>query len=402
MDTEREDPVVDLPPPPASERGPDGGEWTRERPRYTDPEWPQSNPGRAQPREERRSGGRFFLGCFTGCLLAVLLPPIFGLLFVILGTTSLVKAFSSGDLGEAVKSGMSLSSDEDDFGVDDFPSFHEVWSCGDDDDDSAKVVRIPLRGEIFFEEGRLKQSPALLALQSIRRATIDDEVRAIILEIDSPGGGVTASDVLCHALEEFRDASTNRVVVVVMEDICASGGYYVAAAADMIVAHPTTITGSIGVIITSFNVKELADRLGIKDVSIASGENKQMLSPLHDLTPEQRAMLQESVNALNRRFVKIVADGRRMTVEDVEKVADGRVFLAEEARKLGLVDDIGYFNDALDDLAELLGTDSLHVVRYERKTSFRDLFDSDGIWDLETQLRRLESASGTRLLYKWR
>ena len=127
-----------------------------------------------------------------------------------------------------------------------------------------------------------------------------------------------------------------------------------------------------------------------------------MLHPMRDLTDEQRAMLKASVDALNKRFIKVVAEGRGMPEEDVAKIADGRVFLADEAKSLGLVDDIGYFADALDDLRELLGEDSLHVVRYERKTSFRDIFDGEGIWSLETQLRRLEGATRTRFLYEWR
>ena len=324
------------------------------------------------------------------------------ILFICFGVTSAVKAFSDGDFAEAIKTSMNMADADEGFGTDEFPFFHEVWSCGDDEDGAAKVVRIPLRGEIFFEEGRLKSSAASMAMQMIRRATLDEDVRAIVIEIDSPGGGITASDMLWNSLCEFREADTNRVVMAVMEDICASGGYYVAAAADHIVAHPTTITGSIGVIISSINIKELADKIGVKDVSIASGANKQMLNPMRDLTDEQRAMLKASVDALNKRFIKVVAEGRGMPEEDVAKIADGRVFLADEAKSLGLVDDIGYFADALDDLRELLGEDSLHVVRYERKTSFRDIFDGEGIWSLETQLRRLEGATRTRLLYEWR
>ena len=324
------------------------------------------------------------------------------ILFICFGVTSAINAFSDGDIGEAIKSSINMKDEDEGLGVDDFPFFHEVWSCGDEEKGAAKVVRIPLRDAIFFEEGRLKASAASLAMQMIRRATIDEDVRAIIIEIDSPGGGITASDMLWNSLCEFREADTNRVVMAVMEDICASGGYYVAAAADHIVAHPTTITGSIGVIISSINIKELADKIGVKDVSIASGANKQMLNPMRDLTDEQRAMLKASVDSLNRRFIKVVAEGRGMSEEDVAKIADGRVFLADEALSLGLVDDIGYFEDALDVLRELLGEDALHVVRYERKTSFRDIFDGDGIWSLESQLRRIEGATRTRFLYEWR
>ena len=386
MFMDNQDTVVDLPPPPGADNGAECG-----------PERPQ-HCGRGRDNCGRHGGG-FFAGCFTGCLVAFALPF---LLLVAFGVTSAVTSFSDGDLAEAIKSSMKLDEGDGEAGVDEYPFFNEVWSCGAGETGAAKVVRIPLRDEIFFEEGRLKASAASLAMQMIRRATLDEDGRAIIIEIDSPGGGITASDMLWKGLCEFRDADTNRVVVAVMEDICASGGYYVASAADAIVAHPTTITGSIGVIISSINIKELADRIGIKDVSIASGENKQMLHPMRDLTDEQYAMLKASVDSLNKRFVQIVAEGRGMTTEEVGKIADGRVFLADEALSLGLIDSIGYFDDALDDLRELRGVDLLHVMRYERKTSFRDIFDGDGIWSLESQLRRLEGASRTRLLYEWR
>lgn len=392
---DEQDTVIDLPPPPRG-RADSGSRCSQGLPP------PPYASYHDEGRDGKRGGGRFFAGCFTGCLVAFALPFLLFVLLVAFGVTSAMSSFSDGDLAEAIKTSMNLKDVDEGFGTDEYPFFHEVWSCGDDDDEAAKVVRIPLRDAIFFEEGRLKASAASLAMQMIRRATIDEDVRAIIIEIDSPGGGITASDMLWNSLCEFREADTNRVVLAVMEDICASGGYYVAAAADCIVAHPTTITGSIGVIISSINIKELADKIGVKDVSIASGANKQMLNPMRDLTDEQYAMLKASVDSLNKRFIKVVAEGRGMSEEDVAKIADGRVFLADEALSLGLIDNIGYFEDALDDLRELLGEDSLHVVRYERKTSFRDIFDGEGIWSLETQLRRLEGATRTRLLYEWR
>lgn len=403
MNTEAapEDPVVDLPPPPGSEADetpsgsanqfpPHGG-----RPPFTDVVYPPPPP------PPSRSGGGFLTGCLTGCLLAIVLPCVFFGLMALMAVSSIGSAMKADEIKSSLGGLSPRLGEVADFGSDDYPFFREVWSSGDDEDDSAKVVRIPINGVISFDEGRwnLKSGSAMTALQSIRRATLDEDVRGIILEIDSPGGGVTASDIIWDALLEFKAADTNRAVVVMMGDICASGGYYIAAAADHIVAHPTTITGSIGVIIESLNIKELADRLGIKDVSIASGENKQMLNPLHDLTDEQRQLLQNSVDALHGRFVSLVAEGRGLPKEKVAEIADGRVLIAEDAAKAGLVDDIGYFPDAAGAMADLIGSKSLHIVRYVRKASFMDMLQDEGFFDLKSGIRRLEEASRTRVRY---
>ena len=236
-----------------------------------------------------------------------------------------------------------------------------------------RVLHVPLRGAIESGGGPAWRAPeagsAPEALRRIRRATIDSRIDGILLDIDSPGGEVTASDELWKALKDFRDSrqdtQTPRFVVALFGGTAASGAYYAAAAADWIVARPTTLTGSIGVKMSSINVKGLADRYGVKEVSVVSGPDKNLLSPFSDLTEPQRQKLQKQVDALHARFVELVAKGRRMEEARVRELADGRVFLAAEAKEAGLVDEIGYLEDAKAQVSTRLGGATPRYVAYE-------------------------------------
>ena len=226
-----------------------------------------------------------------------------------------------------------------------------------------KVLVVKLRGVIAFGDDdapwKADANGADAALRAIRKATLDPEVDGILLDVDSGGGEVTASDVLWKALKDFRasrqDSRTRRFVVTIMGATAASGAYYAAAASDWIVAHPSTITGSIGVKIEGFNVKQFLEARGVRRVSVASGANKNMMSPFQDLTDQQRQLVQAEVDALHARFVDVVAKGRKLSDERAKALADGRVFLAEEAQKEGLVDEVGYLEDAKAKVATLLG-----------------------------------------------
>lgn len=251
----------------------------------------------------------------------------------------------------------------------------------------AKAIRIPLGGTIdlggdsFGEEG-----DTATALRSIRRATEDDSVDAILLLVDSGGGGITASDILYDALVKFREAREGRRIVVLMGDMAASGAYYASLPADRIIAHPTTITGSIGVILPSINVRQLADRLGIVDNSIQSGANKTMLDPLRDLTDEQRAMLQATVDELHARFTGLVSKHRGIPPAEVAALADGRIYTARQALNLKLIDSLGYLADAEAAVEELLDTDNgVSFYEYEHKLSLRDLFATPSFWGAALQ-----------------
>lgn len=287
--------------------------------------------------------------------------------------------------------------------VDQEPQLEEVWSWGRGEE---KVVRIALDGVImhgtdggFFET---PVDPVESVLAQIRAASNDDDVRAILLEVNSPGGGVTPSDEIYAALKRFKDADEERKVVVFMRDLCASGGYYVSMAGDWLIAEPTTIVGSIGVIMGSMNFKGLAEKVGVKDVTIKSGKNKDLLNPLNDVNPEQVALLQKMIDSTYERFFTIVKDNRQIREASLRELCDGRVFDAPEALKLKLVDQIGYFEDAVTKTAELLGEKDIKVVRYQTSFSFFDrILAAQTEADPARQLELLQNAARPKLQYLW-
>lgn len=327
----------------------------------------------------------------TGCLLAFVIVQSIAigvLIIAVLGISMISRSFS-------------LGSSRSDFGADERPEMTEVWSCGSGE---TKVIRIPLVGVITLSKGgglfSSESGSALQALRSIKRATHDPDVEAIIMEIDSPGGGITASDIIHKALLDFKKAKEGRKVVSLFGDVAASGGYYVAVASDLIISRPTAITGSIGVIMQSFNIKELGAKLGIKDVTIKSGDNKDILNPFKDLTIEQREILQSIVDEMYDHFVTIVAQGRNMPREDVIAAADGQIFTADKAISLGLVDQIGYWDDAVAKTAELLAEDSIRVYRYEEEFSLLSFLKARQRILPDASL--LQEAARMRLMYLWR
>ena len=238
---------------------------------------------------------------------------------------------------------------------------------GDLEEDEARgVLRVEIRGVITGAEegwGAAAGNDAA-ALHAIEHAIDDDDIHAILLAIDSPGGGVGPSDALYHALERFKLAQPGRVVVVQAGDLLASGAYYVAMQADWVNATPTTVVGSIGVIMPGFNAAGLAQRIGLADASVASGPSKDLGNPLKPVNPAHTAIQQAVVDDLYDRFVGIVAGGRHLPESDVRALADGRILSAQDALEHRLIDGIGY-EDGLDaKLAELLNCPEEDLVRY--------------------------------------
>jgi protease-4 len=224
-----------------------------------------------------------------------------------------------------------------------------------------------VRGSGLLGDG---ENPVSLFREKLKAAAEDPTVRAVVLRINSPGGGVTASDIMYRDLLAFR-AKTHKPVVACMMDVAASGGYYLAMGCDSVYAHPTTTTGSIGVIMSLYNAEELCKKLGVQNDPIKSGPNKDLANPARKLTEEERKILQGMVDQFHARFVAVVAQGRGLPEEKVRAVADGRVYTAAEAKKLGLVDEIGYLDDAINEAKARAGLSDATVIAYDRDAGAR-------------------------------
>jgi protease IV len=241
--------------------------------------------------------------------------------------------------------------------------------------------------------------------EELKKAEGDKKVRALILRINSPGGTVTASDIVFREVDAFR-RSTKIPVVAVMMDVAASGGYYIALAADTIVAHPTTVTGSIGTIMISLNAEELLRKIGVAGQTIKSGERKDMGSPFRALTPEERAIFQTVIDDLHGQFVAKVVERRRLSPDVAARLADGRIYTAEQALKHGLVDRIGYMSDAIAVARNAAGLSEARVVVYHRPRQYRATYYARSETppsSLEASLAPLATlvAPGPRFLYLW-
>ncbi len=293
-------------------------------------------------------------------------------LLALFGILLIGSLFLNAALSGAVRERIASRASDHDHGVDEFPDLTEVWSWGEG---TVKVARIFVEGVILRDvEDGLFSTPVNMvdaALAQIRAAQADDEVKGILLEVDSPGGGITASDEIYRALRRFRDSSEGRVVVVFMRDLAASGGYYVAMAGDWLIAQPTTVLGSIGVIMQSLNIKGLSEKIGVTDVTIKSGANKDLLNPFTDVDPAQRKLLQDMIDAMYEHFLGIVQASRpNIPAAELRALADGRLFVGPQAERLKLVDEIGFWDDALARVAELLDVDTVKVIRYEQPVDF--------------------------------
>ncbi len=235
-----------------------------------------------------------------------------------------------------------------------------------------KVAIVRVEGPILDAQGTIDE---------LTTYAEDPTVRAIVMRIDSPGGGVAPSQEIYNAVKRVR-REKNKTVVASMGTVAASGGYYIAVASDRILANPGTLTGSIGVIMQMTNFQEILEKVGVKNVVIKSGKFKDIGSPFRPMRDEDRAILQSVMDDVHRQFIEAVADGRSLDSSEVELLADGRIFTGKQAKSILLVDDIGDLHDAVrlaGDLGGIKGEPM--VIETTKPFSFRDFLETKFLGD---------------------
>lgn len=242
-------------------------------------------------------------------------------------------------------------------------------------------------------EGVIMDSQATVG--ELKRFSENPSIKAIVLRIDTPGGGVVPSQEIYDAVKRVRNKS-NKAVITSMGSVAASGGYYIAAATDRIVANPGTLTGSIGVIMETANLEGLLQKIGIEGVIIKSGKYKDVGSPLRKMSAEERGLLQAVMDDVHKQFIEAVAEGRSMELRAAQVLADGRIFTGRQAKEAKLVDELGDLEDAIQLAAEVVGIEGEpKVVEPRRRFSLRELLDSK----LNMMLPKLDVHPGVSLKY---
>lgn len=259
-----------------------------------------------------------------------------------------------------------------------------------------KIALITVSGMIQSLTGGIASGDMVETIQDqLKAAKEDPAVKAVLLKVDSPGGEVLASDLIHEAIRDFYK-ETQKPVIASMQGLAASGGYYVSAPCQWIVAHELTMTGSIGVILHTYNYRELMDKVGVRPLVFKSGKFKDTLradKSEEEILPEEMAMMQDMINETYARFKDVVRAGRekaqevspgqsRELVSDWESLADGRILSGSQAYEAGFVDEIGDFEDALKRAKIIAGIPDAKVIKYQRPVGFGDFFRLLGKSDL--------------------
>jgi protease-4 len=252
--------------------------------------------------------------------------------------------------------------------------FKEKTVSGEGDD---KVLLIDIKGVISNKKKvsalGVEMSVGLVdhVRETLKKAEKDEDVKALILRINTPGGTVTSSDIIYHEIKTFKERKKIKVYAIVM-DLAASGGYYVAQAADRIIVHPTSLTGSIGVIALKMNLSGLMDKMGVDFEVVKSGNHKDFLSPFRALTKDERLIFQKTIDSLHQRFVSTIADNRKqLNRDEIERLADGRIYTSQQALDAKLIDQIAYMDEAEEFIKKDLGLREIRLVIYHRAGQYK-------------------------------
>lgn len=275
----------------------------------------------------------------------------------------------------------------------------------EDNDAANKIAIIEVDGVISgqaLDQGGFSLSDLIKA--QLRRAEEDDRVKAVLLKVDSPGGEVMASDEIYRAIKDFQSRNSRKPVIASMGSLAASGGYYISAPCRWIVANEMTITGSIGVIMSSWNYRGLMDKVGVLPQTFKSGKFKDMMSGSREpdsISPEEKAMIQSLIDETFGRFKHVVQEGRSLAYDrnkdgkdkgqalsdDWQNYADGRILSGTEALKLGFVDELGNFDDAVARAKRIAGISRANLVQYQQRFDLSDMLKLFGKTDSSAHIK---------------
>ena len=281
-----------------------------------------------------------------------------------------------------------------------------------------KILLVDLDGVISFKVEKdllkIRTMPSKVAFfrEALLKAEADPEISGVILRINSPGGTVAASDTIYHEIMSFKQKKKVPVLAYIME-VGASGGYYIASAADRIIASPTAVTGSIGVIAMKFNIEGLLSKIGVSEETYKSGPKKDFWSPFRPTTPEEKKMFQDIIDKLYARFVEVVYANRQklLTEQEVRALADGRVFVMSEALEAKLIDEVAYLDETITGMKKGLNIEQARVVTYVRPKTFKSNIYSEysemsptgpqAITLISVNAGELSLISGVQFMYLW-
>lgn len=252
-----------------------------------------------------------------------------------------------------------------------------VDKVADNIEDKSTIALINIEGIISSskKDGFLEPHESIVEVvkSQLKEAEKDANIKGVILRLNTPGGEVTASDIIYNAVKKLNKI---KPVIVYMDSVAASGGYYIACGASKIISNETTITGSIGVIIQSMNVKDLMGKVFIEPLVFKSGSKKDILNPMRDMTEGEKVYIQDMVDNIYDKFLSIVSQGRNKSVENLRKlVGDGRIILGQDAMELGLVDSLGYIEDAYKEARKLANAPTATIIKYSKDVSFFELLN---------------------------